>query len=74
LLVTLLDGAGEAPYAGLTGQAAEIKRIKDFLQTRATFMDSQWVGPVSVSVPEGNVAVGTEVTLPVQLDRRSIIR
>jgi hypothetical protein len=44
-------------------QAGEIKRIKEWLQVRANFMDSQWVGPVTASLPESNVAVGTQVTL-----------
>jgi hypothetical protein len=45
------------------GQAAEVQRIKDYLQQRANFMDSQWVGPVSADVPTGTVAPGTSVTL-----------
>ena len=44
-------------------QDAEVQRIKDWLQQRATFMDSQWVGPVSASLAEGNVASGTQLTL-----------
>ncbi len=44
-------------------QDAEVQRLKDYLQQRANFFDSQWVGPVSASVAEGNVAAGTQVTL-----------
>lgn len=44
-------------------QDAEIQRIKDYLQVRAEFFDSQWVGPVAPSVPAGAVAAGTPVTL-----------
>lgn len=45
------------------GQVAEVQRIKDWLQQRADFMDSQWVGPVTSSLPDGNVPAGTNVTL-----------
>jgi hypothetical protein len=45
------------------GQLAEIVRMKEFLQRRSTFMESQFVGPVNPSVAEGNVAVGTQVSL-----------
>jgi hypothetical protein len=58
--------AWTSPFTGINypaSQAAEVQRIKDYLQQRANFMDSQWVGPVTVSVPEGNVSVGTDVTL-----------
>ena len=44
-------------------QAAEVQRIKDWLQQRANFIDSQWVAPVVASVAEGNVAAGTQVAL-----------
>jgi hypothetical protein len=44
-------------------QAAEVQRIKDFLQQRANFFDSQWVGGVTASVPPGRVSAGTTVTL-----------
>ena len=54
-------GSPTANYDGT--QAGEVLRIKDWLQVRATFMDSQWVGPVTASVVEGNVAAGTQVTL-----------
>jgi hypothetical protein len=46
-----------------TGQAAEIQRIKDFLQQRANFFDTQWVGPLTASVAPGRVPVGTTVAL-----------
>lgn len=54
------------PVTGVTtsaSQAAEVRRLKDYLQLRANFMDTQFVGPVTASVAEGNVAVGTQVTL-----------
>src|SRR4030095_16526597 len=53
-----------SPFTGqaYTGQAAEVQRIKDWLQQRADFFDSQWVVPVVIS-PEGNVPAGTQVTL-----------
>ena len=54
-------GSPTANYDGT--QAGEILRIKDWLQVRATFMDSQWVGPVTASVAEGHVNTGTQVTL-----------
>lgn len=44
-------------------QAAEVQRIKDFLQQRANFFDSQWVGGVTASLPPGRVTAGTTVTL-----------
>ena len=47
----------------LASQAAEVQRLKDYLQQRATFMDSQWVGPVKASSPSGYVTAGTLVTL-----------
>ncbi|MES2709613.1 MAG: CotH kinase family protein [Verrucomicrobiota bacterium] len=46
-----------------TGQAAEVQRLKDFMRLRGNFMDSQWVGRVSPSVPAGTVTPGTAVTL-----------
>ncbi|RYD32737.1 MAG: hypothetical protein EOP86_15010, partial [Verrucomicrobiaceae bacterium] len=46
-----------------TGQAAEVRRLKDFMRLRGNFMDSQWVGRVSPSVPAGTVTPGTAVTL-----------
>lgn len=45
------------------GQDAEVQRLKDYLQQRANFMDSQWVGPVTASTEGGRVAPGTEITL-----------
>ena len=47
----------------LASQAAEVQRLKDYLQQRATFMDSQWVGPVTASAASGFVTAGTKVTL-----------
>ena len=45
------------------GQAAEIQRIKDWMQQRADFFDTQWVGAVTASLPDGNVPAGTQITL-----------
>ncbi len=45
------------------GQIAEIQRIKDWMQQRANFFDTQWVGEVTSSLPDSNVAAGTKVTL-----------
>jgi hypothetical protein len=44
-------------------QAAEIQRLKDYLQKRANFFDSQWVGPVTLTPNGGNVAPGQQVTM-----------
>lgn len=54
-----------SPFTGTayTGQPAEIQRIKDYLQQRANFMDSQWVGPVTAAVPQGQITPGTRVSL-----------
>jgi len=49
--------------AGYAGQTAEIQRMKDWLQQRANFMDSQWVGPVTASLPEGQITPGQTVSL-----------
>ena len=46
-----------------TGQTAEVQRIKDYLQQRANFMDSQWLPTVTASPASGRVAAGTQVTL-----------
>ncbi|MFN0128389.1 MAG: CotH kinase family protein [Verrucomicrobiales bacterium] len=53
-------GTGSTPAIG---QASEIQRIKDWMQQRADFFDTQWVGPVTASLPDSNVATGTPVTL-----------
>jgi len=44
-------------------QAAEVQRIKDYLQQRANFFDSQWVGGVTASVAPGRVSAGTQISL-----------
>jgi len=44
-------------------QAAEVQRLKDYLQQRANFMDSQWVGRVTASRDSGYVDPGTLITL-----------
>ncbi|MEO7317980.1 MAG: CotH kinase family protein, partial [Chthoniobacteraceae bacterium] len=64
---SLTKRAWTRPFSPFTAmpasQAAEVQRIKDWLQQRANFFDSQWVGPVTASLAEGNVAAGTQVTL-----------
>lgn len=45
------------------GQAAEIQRIKDWMQQRADFFGTQWVGLVEASLADANVPAGTQVTL-----------
>jgi hypothetical protein len=44
-------------------QAGEIQRMKDWLQVRANFFDSQWVKPVTATPDQGTVASGATVTL-----------
>ena len=44
-------------------QDAEVQRIKDWLQQRADFMDSQWVAPVTFSSSGGNIAPGLSLTM-----------
>ena len=44
-------------------QAGEVQRIKDWLQVRANFMDSQWVAPVTFSSGGGNIAPGLSLTM-----------
>lgn len=56
-------GADFLPAGTFTGQAAEVQRLKDYMQQRANFMDSQWVAPVTTSIPAGAVAPGTQVFL-----------
>ena len=56
----------KSPFTGQSfpaGQAAEIERIKDWLQQRANFIDSQFVRPVTISPPPGPVAAGTLITM-----------
>lgn len=57
--------AWTSPFTGTaySGQPAEIQRIKDYLQQRANYFDTQWVGPVNASPSEGAVAANTTVTL-----------
>ena len=55
-----------SPFTGTVypaSQAAEIQRLKDYLQQRANFFDSQWVGPVTVTPNGGNVSPGQQVTM-----------
>jgi hypothetical protein len=44
-------------------QAGEVQRIKDWLQVRATWMETQWVTPVTLSVPSGTITPGQSVTM-----------
>ncbi|MES2707530.1 MAG: CotH kinase family protein [Verrucomicrobiota bacterium] len=44
-------------------QAAEVQRLKDYLQVRATWMDTQWVAPPATVTASGYVSPGTQVTL-----------
>lgn len=39
-------------------QAAEVQRLKDYLQQRANFFETQWVKPVTLSNAGGNIAPG----------------
>ncbi len=57
--------AWTSPFTGasFTGQTAEVQRIKDWMQQRANFFDSQMVAPVSASPAGGQVNSGTSVTL-----------
>jgi len=59
------SGANQfAPFTSYPAtQAGEIGRMKEWLQVRANFMDSQWVGAVTILKAEGNVAPGTTVTM-----------
>ena len=59
---------GLVPYPAIPGggppftatypatQAGEIQRMKDWLQVRANFFDSQWVAPVTATPDQGNIA------------------
>jgi hypothetical protein len=58
--------AWTSPFTGTNfpaSQAAEIQRIKDWLQQRANFFDSQWVAPVTLNHTGGTVTPGFEVTM-----------
>ncbi len=44
-------------------QAAEVQRLKDYLQQRANFFDSQWVKPVAFSSSDGNITPGLSLTM-----------
>ncbi|MES2707598.1 MAG: CotH kinase family protein [Verrucomicrobiota bacterium] len=58
--------AWTSPFTGTVhpaSQAAEVQRLKDYLQQRANYFDSQWVGPVTASPPGGFVPADTAVTL-----------
>lgn len=54
-------GSPTANYPGT--QAGEIQRIKEWLQVRATFMESQWIRPVQASPDPGLVNPNQQVTL-----------
>ncbi|HEX2750761.1 MAG TPA: CotH kinase family protein, partial [Verrucomicrobiales bacterium] len=57
--------AWTSPFTGTaySGQPAEIQRIKDYLQQRAGYFDTQWVGSVAVTPAAGAVVANTTVTL-----------
>ncbi|RYD36673.1 MAG: hypothetical protein EOP86_05380, partial [Verrucomicrobiaceae bacterium] len=44
-------------------QAAEVQRLKDYLQVRANFFDTQWIAPPDTATAAGYVPSGTQVTL-----------
>ncbi|MES2466412.1 MAG: CotH kinase family protein [Verrucomicrobiota bacterium] len=44
-------------------QAAEVQRLKDYLQQRANFFDTQWVSPATASPIAGFIPAGTSVSL-----------
>ena len=44
-------------------QDAEVQRIKDWLQQRANFFETQWVTPVTFSSNGGNIAPGLSLTM-----------
>ena len=44
-------------------QDAEVQRLKDYLQQRANFFDSQWGAPVTFSSSGGNIAPGLSLTM-----------
>ncbi len=44
-------------------QAAEVQRLKDYLQQRANFFDSQWVGAVTFSSNGGTISPGFTLTM-----------
>jgi hypothetical protein len=62
---TKRSGTGNfPPFTNYPGtQAGEIQRMKDWLQARANFMDSQWVRPVTISAGSGRVTPGTTITM-----------
>ena len=53
-----------APFNTIAAsQDAEVQRMKDYLQQRANFFDSQWVAPVTFSSNGGNIAPGLSLTM-----------
>ncbi len=50
--------AWTSPFTGTVyaaNQDAEVQRLKDYLQQRANFFDSQWVAPVTLSHASSNI-------------------
>lgn len=45
------------------GQPAEVQRLKDYLQVRADFFDTQWVAPPDTTANSGYIVPGSQVTL-----------
>ena len=55
-----------SPFTGAfypASQDAEVQRLKDYLQQRANFFDTQWVSPVTFNHNGGTVAAGFAVTM-----------
>lgn len=44
-------------------QAAEVQRLKDYLEQRAQFFETQWVKPVTFSSNGGNISPGLSLTM-----------
>lgn len=55
-----------SPFTGTVfaaSQAAEVQRIKDYLQQRANFFETQWVAPVTFNQSSGIVSPGLSLTM-----------
>ena len=55
-----------SPFTGAVypaSQDAEVQRLKDYLQQRANFFESQWVAPVTFSQNGGSVSPGFTLTM-----------
>ena len=59
--------AWTSPFAPFTSypasQAAEVQRLKDYLQQRANFFDTEWVRPVTFNVDGGSVNPDSTLTM-----------